>query len=57
MRDGLLADSEQYRAKAESKKLLDLAQTVDEKYGQARGWELSLRKNFNLKTKDTEEYF
>jgi len=45
MKDGLFSDSSQFRARAESKKLLDLGCTIDEKYGSTRGWELTLRKN------------
>ena len=42
-KQGLFADSENYRAKVESKELCDLGCTIEEKYGPSRGWKLSLR--------------
>jgi hypothetical protein len=38
--DGLLADSDNYRTKVESKQLLDLGSTVEEKYGENTAWRL-----------------
>jgi len=41
----LFADSDNYRTKVESRQLLDLGQTVQEKYGQQSGWIVGLRQS------------
>jgi hypothetical protein len=39
----LFADSDNYRSKVESRHLLDLGCTVEEKYGEYSAWKLQLR--------------
>jgi hypothetical protein len=40
MEDGLMANSDSYRSKVESRLLVDLGSTVEEKYGEYSAWKL-----------------
>eukprot|EP00347_Sterkiella_histriomuscorum_P005691 403355632 len=50
----ILDYSEQFRVKTEIKSLLDKGQTLTEKYGDARGWRMSLRYDDNNKNDQLE---
>ncbi len=45
----LLRNQEDYRKKVEERELLDLGQDIREKFGDERGWKMSLRYNENVK--------
>lgn len=51
----LMHDSDNFRAKQEAKELCDLGCTVEEKYGPYTSWKLSLRQNWDDKTKSKKK--
>ncbi|CDW81280.1 UNKNOWN [Stylonychia lemnae] len=53
-RESVINQSDDYRVKAEIKAVLEKAQSIQEKYGEARGWRMSLRYNDEVKDDQLE---